>query len=71
MSLEVEIAHVQGAFRLEASFRSDGRLTALFGRSGSGKTTLVRAGPGKWDRRIRWIARTRTIHNVKAETVYG
>ena len=41
MSLEVEIDHRQGAFRLRGSFRSDGRLTALFGRSGSGKTTLV------------------------------
>ena len=46
MSLEVEIAHVQGAFRLEASFRSEERLTALFGRSGSGKTTLVNAIAG-------------------------
>ncbi len=32
---------------------------------------LDRAGPGKRDRRIRWIARTRTIHDVKTETVYG
>jgi molybdate transport system ATP-binding protein len=41
MSLEVDIEHNQGVFRLEASFYSSGRLTALFGRSGSGKTTLV------------------------------
>ena len=41
MSLEVDIEHNQGVFRLEASFSSSGRLTALFGRSGSGKTTLV------------------------------
>ena len=41
MSLEVDIDHEEGAFRLQGSFRSDGRLTALFGRSGSGKTTLV------------------------------
>jgi molybdate transport system ATP-binding protein len=41
MSLEVDIEHNQGVFRLEASFCSSGRLTALFGRSGSGKTTLV------------------------------
>jgi molybdate transport system ATP-binding protein len=46
MSLDVDIRHPQGAFRLEATFRSDGRLTALFGRSGSGKTTLVRAIAG-------------------------
>src|SRR3954463_4429145 len=41
MSPEVDIEHNQGVFRLEASFSSSGRLTALFGRSGSGKTTLV------------------------------
>lgn len=46
MSLEVAVEHAQGAFRLQASFRSDGRLTALFGRSGSGKTTLVNAIAG-------------------------
>lgn len=43
MSLEVEIRHRQGAFALDARFRSEGRLTALFGQSGSGKTTLVNA----------------------------
>jgi molybdate transport system ATP-binding protein len=41
MSLEVDIAHRLGSFRLEARFVSDGRLTALFGRSGAGKTSLV------------------------------
>src|SRR4051794_18342178 len=46
MSLEVDIDHRQGAFRLVASFRSSGRLTALLGRSGSGKTTLVNAIAG-------------------------
>ena len=46
MSLEVDISHRQGAFHLQASFRSEGRLTALFGRSGSGKTTLVNAIAG-------------------------
>ena len=46
MSLEVAVEHAQGAFRLDAAFRSDGRLTALFGRSGSGKTTLVNAVAG-------------------------
>ena len=30
-----------------------------------------RAGPGKSDRWIRWIGTVRTIHNVKAEAVYG
>ena len=31
MSLEVAIAHRLGAFELEADFRSEGGLTALFG----------------------------------------
>ncbi|MBM6595871.1 molybdenum ABC transporter ATP-binding protein [Microvirga pudoricolor] len=46
MTLEVDLSHPLGAFRLEARFRSEGRLTALFGRSGAGKTTLVRAIAG-------------------------
>ena len=46
MSLDVEIDHRLGAFRLQSSFRSEGPLTALFGRSGSGKTTLVNAVAG-------------------------
>jgi molybdate transport system ATP-binding protein len=41
MSLEVDVVHQQGAFRLDAHFTSDGRVTALFGPSGAGKTTLV------------------------------
>jgi molybdate transport system ATP-binding protein len=41
MSLEVDVTHRFGSFQLEASFVSEGRLTAFFGRSGSGKTTLV------------------------------
>lgn len=41
MTLNINIEHQQGAFRLEASFESSGRLTALFGPSGSGKTTLI------------------------------
>ncbi len=41
MSLTVDVRHTLGAFQLEASFASSGRLTALFGPSGSGKTTLV------------------------------
>lgn len=39
--IEVSVRHRLGAFELEASFESTGRLTALFGRSGSGKTSLV------------------------------
>ena len=46
MSLEVEIDHIQGDFRLQAAFTTAGKLTALFGRSGSGKTTLVNAIAG-------------------------
>ena len=41
MTLAVSVRQRQGAFLLEAEFRSSGRLTALFGPSGSGKTTLV------------------------------
>jgi molybdate transport system ATP-binding protein len=41
MSLLIDIAHVQGSFKLETGFESKGRLTAIFGASGSGKTTLV------------------------------
>ncbi|TKT79282.1 molybdenum ABC transporter ATP-binding protein [Aquamicrobium sp. LC103] len=41
MTLSVEISHRLGDFSLEASFESDGGLTALFGPSGSGKTSLV------------------------------
>lgn len=40
-ALDVDVAHRLGDFALKATFRSDGRLTALFGRSGSGKTSLV------------------------------
>jgi molybdate transport system ATP-binding protein len=46
MGLDVDIRHRQGAFVLEAQFRSEGRLTALFGQSGSGKTTIVNAIAG-------------------------
>jgi molybdate transport system ATP-binding protein len=41
MSLEVDIDHVRGSFRLTARFTAQPGVTALFGRSGSGKTTLV------------------------------
>lgn len=43
MTLEVEILHRQGAFTLDAQFRTEGGVTALFGSSGSGKTTLINA----------------------------
>lgn len=46
MILDVDIAHEQGAFTLEARFRSESHLTALFGPSGSGKTSLVNAISG-------------------------
>lgn len=41
MSLEVDVDHRRGAFRLLARFTAAPGLTALFGRSGSGKTSLV------------------------------
>lgn len=46
MSLEVDIDHRQGGFRLQAAFSAAGGLTALFGRSGSGKTSLLNAIAG-------------------------
>lgn len=46
MSLLVEAEHEFGDFRLDASFRAEGGVTALFGRSGSGKTSLVRVAAG-------------------------
>ncbi|MGE4080286.1 MAG: molybdenum ABC transporter ATP-binding protein [Reyranella sp.] len=41
MSLDVDVEHARGSFRLTARFSAAPGLTALFGRSGSGKTTLV------------------------------
>ncbi len=41
MSLDVDVEHARGSFRLEAQFSAPPGLTALFGRSGSGKTSLV------------------------------
>lgn len=46
MTLEVEVQHRLGDFRLEAAFASTGRLTALFGPSGSGKSSLIRVIAG-------------------------
>ena len=40
-ALDIAVRHRLGGFTLDASFTSDGRLTALFGSSGSGKTSLV------------------------------
>ncbi|WP_395775275.1 molybdenum ABC transporter ATP-binding protein [Agrobacterium pusense] len=42
MTLSVSIRHRLGAFELDASFTSEGGVTALFGRSGSGKTSMIR-----------------------------
>jgi molybdate transport system ATP-binding protein len=44
--VEVCVEHRLGQFDLNASFTSQGRLTALFGRSGSGKTSLVNVVSG-------------------------
>lgn len=41
MSLEIDVEHPVGRVTLAGAFRSEGRLTALFGRSGAGKTSLV------------------------------
>jgi molybdate transport system ATP-binding protein len=41
MSLDVDVDHTRGSFRISARFTATPGLTALFGRSGSGKTTLV------------------------------
>lgn len=39
--IDIAVRHRLGAFELDASFRSDAGLTALFGRSGAGKTSLI------------------------------
>ena len=41
MSLEIDVDHTRGSFRISARFAAAPGLTALFGRSGSGKSTLV------------------------------
>jgi molybdate transport system ATP-binding protein len=46
VSLEVRVVHQLGAFRLDAEFTSDGRVTALFGPSGAGKTSVVNSLAG-------------------------
>ncbi|MCU4180086.1 molybdenum ABC transporter ATP-binding protein [Bosea sp. BH3] len=44
--LDIAIRRRLGDFLLDASFTSEGRLTALFGSSGSGKTSLVNVVSG-------------------------
>jgi len=39
--IAIDAVAVRGAFRLEASFRSDARVVGIYGPSGSGKTTLL------------------------------
>jgi molybdate transport system ATP-binding protein len=41
MSLEIDVEHARGTFRLAARFAAEPGVTALFGRSGSGKSSLV------------------------------
>jgi len=44
--LDVDVSARRAAFHLDAAFRSDAPIVALFGRSGAGKTTLVHAIAG-------------------------
>jgi molybdate transport system ATP-binding protein len=44
--LSVSVTHRLGDFTLDATFESEGGLTALFGRSGAGKTSLINAIAG-------------------------
>lgn len=39
--LDIDIRHRVGALDMNVAFRTDGPVTALFGRSGAGKTTLL------------------------------
>ncbi|CAH1671689.1 molybdenum ABC transporter ATP-binding protein [Chelatococcus asaccharovorans] len=41
MSIDIDVTHRFGAFRLAARFTGGAGVTALFGRSGSGKTSLI------------------------------
>ena len=41
MSLDIDIEHTRGTFRLAVRFTSQPGVTALFGRSGAGKSSLV------------------------------
>jgi molybdate transport system ATP-binding protein len=44
--IDIDMALRRGGFRLDAAFRSDARLTGLFGRSGAGKSSLIAAVAG-------------------------
>ena len=46
MSIELSLKKRQGDFTLDISFRSEGGITALFGRSGAGKSSLVAMAAG-------------------------
>jgi molybdate transport system ATP-binding protein len=46
MTLVVDIRHQLGRFLLDARFKAEGGLIALFGRSGSGKTSIINAIAG-------------------------
>lgn len=46
MSIELSLEKRQGNFQLEIAFRSEGGVTALFGRSGAGKSSLVAMAAG-------------------------
>src|SRR5262245_42573117 len=39
--LDIDVDYRVGQFTLNAHFKSDARVTALFGHSGTGKTTLI------------------------------
>jgi len=41
MSLDIDVEHARGSFKLAAKFAAQPGVTALFGRSGSGKSSLV------------------------------
>ena len=46
MILDVSVKKQMGAFQLDATFRTESSVTAIFGRSGSGKTSLLRQMAG-------------------------
>jgi molybdate transport system ATP-binding protein len=67
MSLDIDIAHDVGGFRLEARFACAGGLTALFGRSGAGKTMLVNAIAGLIrPQRARIVSQGRVLVDTQA-----
>ncbi|QJR13600.1 molybdenum ABC transporter ATP-binding protein [Usitatibacter palustris] len=67
--LEVDIAIRRGDFRVEAAFRSDAPIVALFGRSGAGKTSLIHAIAGiVKPERGRIVAGGRTLFDSTTRT---